>query len=147
MDKATVKARVEEIQQKVIDDLEQAFNRDLVSADIDENETKDPEDYSHQQELNQMARTFELRLNNSRNEMAYLKDLSTEALDTVGEGALVETEQYHFYISIPTNPFKFEGRTVVGISNEAPIYKAMRGKKEGDAFSFGDKTYKIVSVK
>ena len=146
MDKAKVKAQVEQIQSEVIKDLEQAYARDVTSADIDETETKDPEDFSHQGELNEMARRIELRLKNSQDELKYLQKLSSEARDTVGEGALVETNKYVFFVAIATHPFEIGGKTVVGISTEAPIYFAMRDRKAGDDFVFADKSYKILSV-
>lgn len=146
MDKAKVKGRIEQIQEKVILDLEQAYARDISSADIDEAETKDPEDFSHQQEWNEMARRLQLHLNKSRDDLKYIKRLPLNDLDTVGEGALVTTNKYMFFVGIATHPFKFEGKTIVGISTEAPIYMSMREKKAGDKFVFGGKTYSIVNV-
>jgi len=146
MNKAKVKERVEQIQSEVIRDLEQAYARDATSADIDETETKDPEDFSHQGELNEMARRIELRLKNSQDELKYLQKLGDDVIESVGEGALVETDKYVFYVAIATHPFKIDGKTVVGISTEAPIYLAMRDKQAGESFVFADNTYKILNV-
>ena len=146
MDKALVKEKIIELQSKVVEELQQAYSRDIVSADIDETETKDPEDFSHQGEWNEMARRLELHLQNARDSIEYLNKLSLETLTEVGEGSLVETDKFVFFVSIATHPFKIDGKTVVGISTEAPIYHAMREKQAGDSFAFGDKQYSIVSV-
>jgi hypothetical protein len=146
MDKATIKQRIEEIQTEVVADLEKAFNRDLTSADIDEAETKDPEDFSHQTELNEMARTQELRLRKSRHDLRYVQDLPDEKSELVEEGALIETESYFFYVGIAVHPFKVDDRPVAGISTESPIYRAMQGRTEGETFSYNNKTYTIKSI-
>ena len=146
MNKANVKARIVQLQEERIKDLQQAYDRDLTSADIDEAETKDPEDFSHQGELNEMARRFELRLNKSKDELKYIQRLTVEPMNEVGEGALVVTKKYAFYVALATRPFELDGATVVGISTEAPIYMAMKDKKAGDSFSFNNQDYNIVSI-
>ena len=131
MDKAKVKAQVEQIQSEVIKDLEQAYARDVTSADIDETETKDPEDFSHQGELNEMARRIELRLKNSQDELKYLQKLSSEARDTVGEGALVETNKYVFFVAIATHPFEIGGKTLPCATGrpEMTLYSLIKATK------------------
>lgn len=146
MDKVKVKQHIVKIQAAVVADLEKAFSRDLASADIDETETKDPEDYSHQTELNEMARTQELRLQRSKLDLRYIEDLPLEKNDLVEEGALVETETYHFYIGIAVHPFKIDGKQIAGISMESPIYRAMQGRTEGESFTYNDNRYTIKSI-
>jgi|GEM_PF-1169734 len=67
---------------------------------------------------------------------------------TVQEGALVKIEDKTVLISIAMGelPMREEVGKIYAISNEAPIYKAMKGLKEGDRFHFNDKDQKIIEV-
>jgi len=147
MDKANTKSEIEEIQQGVIDDLITSRNRMKVAADIDENETTDPEDLSRQNELGTMATRLKFMLQKAKDDLAFLKGIPLETGEVVTEGSLVITDGYVFYVGIAVHPFDIEGRHVVSISTDAPIYVVMRDKKAGDAFNLAGKTYQIEAVK
>ena len=56
--------------------------------------------------------------------------------DTVKEGSLVITDgETHFLIATATEPIEYEGKSYLGISSEAPIYKELEGKQVGDYIS------------
>jgi len=147
MDKARTKKEVEKMQQGVIDDMITSRNRLKTAADIDENETTDPEDLSRQNELGNMATRLKFMLQKANDDMTILQKLPLETGDAVTEGSLVITDGFVFYVGIAVHPFDFEGKHVVSISTEAPIYPVMRGKKAGDSFDLSGKTYKILEVK
>jgi hypothetical protein len=67
---------------------------------------------------------------------------------TVQEGALVKIEDKTVLISIAMGelPMNEEEGKIYAISKEAPIYKAMKGLKEGDRFTFNDKDQKIIEI-
>jgi len=146
MDKKLIKQEIEKIQLSVVEDLEASRERLETSADIDENETVDPEDFSRQNELGNMATRLKFKVQNSRNELEYLKSLDLDTGDVIQEGSLVVTDSYVFYVSIPVRPFDMEGKHIVSVSSKAPVYHAMRGKKAGDTFEVAGKTYKINEV-
>ncbi len=146
MDKKLIKLEIERIQASVVEDLEASRERLATAADIDENETIDPEDFSRQNELGNMATRLKFKIQNSKNELEYLNDLPMDTGDEVKEGSLVITDSYVFYVSIPVSPFDMEGKHVVSISSKAPVYHAMRGKKAGDSFEVAGKTYQIQEV-
>ena len=65
----------------------------------------------------------------------------------VRPGSVVETEKSYFFVSIPLGEIDMDsGQKVYAISTDAPIYKELEGKKEGDSFTFRDKKVKIVKV-
>ncbi len=146
MNKEQIKKRVEELHQTIFEDLKRTLADLITSSDLDESETKDKEDLSNKDAANDMQHEMEQHLIIAEQELMTIQNLTTHTLDLVEIGALVETDHQTFYISVPTKPFEFEGKTVVGISAHAPLYQVMHGKKTGDSFSFNHIDYKILSI-
>jgi hypothetical protein len=147
MDKAKTKREIEKIQQGVIDDLIISRERMKTAADIDENETTDPEDLSRQNELGTMATRLKFMLQKANDDLEFLQKIPLQTGDSVTEGSLVITDGYVFYVGIAVHPFDIEGRHVVSISTDAPIYAVMRDKMAGESFDLAGKTYQIIEVK
>jgi transcription elongation GreA/GreB family factor len=59
---------------------------------------------------------------------------------------LVETNKGRFYISLGLGKLTVEEETVFAVSPEAPLGKLMLMKKAGDAFTFNDTDYKIITI-
>jgi len=81
-------------------------------------------------------------------ELDFLKQMKTanNIFDEVTLGAVVHTDKMTFFPSVSIENFDVEGESLFGISQKAPIYKEMQGKKKGDTFSLNDRTYKILDV-
>ena len=73
-------------------------------------------------------------------------DLSHRS-ETVRPGSVVETKNNYYFVSVPLGEIDMDsGRQVYAISTDAPIYKALEGKKAGDKFTFNDSEVEIVKV-
>ena len=66
--------------------------------------------------------------------------------NTVSPGALVKSGSGTYFISIGLGKIKIEDQNYYAISPQAPIYLAMRDKKEKETFTFNGKLIKIVRV-
>ena len=67
--------------------------------------------------------------------------------ETVRPGSIVETRNSYYFVSVPLGEIGLEsGSRVYAISTEAPIYKELEGKKEGDKFTFHDEEVEIVNI-
>lgn len=146
MNKELVKREIEKIQEGVIADLVQSRERMSTAADIDENETTDPEDFSRQNELGQMATRFKFMLQKANHDLEHLRSIPLDTGEFIKEGSLVITDSYVFYVGIAVHPFDMEGKHVISISPQAPVYMAMRGRKQGETFVVAGNTYQILSV-
>ncbi len=146
MDKQKIKQEIERIQQGVIDDMEESRHRLETAADLDENETMDPEDLSRQNELGNMATRLKFMLQKAKADLEMFHELPMDGGDIVKAGSLVETDSYVFYVGIAVHPFDLDGKHIVSISTDAPIYIAMHGKKTGDEFTVAKRNYKILSI-
>lgn len=69
-----------------------------------------------------------------------------KSMDQVGLGAVVYTDQRIFFISTSIEQVVVNGRSVFGISTQAPIYKEMRGKRAGEHFEFKGIRYQIETI-
>jgi len=68
---------------------------------------------------------------------------------SVQEGAIVKTEDKLLLISVGIGQLELVGEDldpVFAISSKAPIFEAMKGKTNGDSFTFNNKDQKIVEV-
>jgi transcription elongation GreA/GreB family factor len=67
--------------------------------------------------------------------------------ETIQFGSLVETSNNFYFVCTSLGEIGMDGgSTVYAISIEAPIFKAMEGKKAGDTFTLNDKEIKILEV-
>lgn len=64
----------------------------------------------------------------------------------VSPGAVVHTELQNYFIGVSLGEIKLEGESYYAISGLSPLYKAMAGKTAGEAFTFRDKSYKVLQV-
>ncbi len=64
----------------------------------------------------------------------------------VEQGALVQTNQGAFYLSIPAGKLKLEEETYFAITLASPIGQLLFQKKEGDAFEFRGRSYVLEAI-
>ena len=133
-------------QEEIIQDLREKIASSNGMVDIDETDTIDPEDLSHQTESGEMKQLFEKKLFRAEVELNQLKNLNVDQKSLVEAGAFVATEKFHFFVGHATMPFDFEGKHIIGISVDSPIFPTMKGKGNGDSFSHAGNDYKILEI-
>lgn len=146
MNKENIKNKLFETQELLVKELQEKVSTSHSMVDIDEDDTLDPEDFSHQFESGEMEQLFKVQLNKEKGNLEKLKSIDFSPKSTVTCGALVQTNQFNFFVGLATVPFDADGNHIVGISNESPIYAIMANKKEGDEFSFRGNDYKIDKI-
>ena len=134
------------VQQK-IDTLQRNLH-DL--SDSAGNETKRTAGDKHETALAMLQIEQE---NNSRQLKEVLQQKATlEKLDPhletemIVRGSLIHTNKGIYYISLGLGKMKVNEETVFAVSPEAPLGKLMLMKKAGDAFTFNDTDYKIITI-
>jgi transcription elongation GreA/GreB family factor len=91
--------------------------------------------------------TMESELEFVQREMAFLKSLNPDHVNTIVEpGAVVVTKERTFFIAVSSEKVEIDGQMIFGISTNAPIYLAMQRLKKGDTFEFNGTAYKIENV-
>ena len=147
MNKIKILEQIVKEQSKTLANLTASIQKYKSASDMDEDDTLDPEDYSHQGEAREMKMRMEqLLLKESKNLELIEKCLSIEN-EEVAFGALLDLDSKYIFVGVSIHPFSFEGKEVYSISTEAPIFQLIKGKKVNELIELGTNSYKIKSIK
>ena len=95
-----------------------------------------------QAELNNYSRQIQAQKQN----LNILKSIDPTRKQKVEQGALVQTENGWFYLSIPLGKIDFDGEKVWLISLASPMGQALNGKKTGEKFELNGVEKEILDV-
>lgn len=147
MNKIEILEQLIEEQSKTLANLSASVEKYSSAADMDKDNTLDPEDYSHQGEAREMKiRMEQLLLKETENLETIKRCLSLENKE-VAFGALLDLEFKYLFIGVSILPFLFKEKEVYSISTEAPIFQYLKGKKVNDKIKLGTNSFTIVSIK
>ena len=132
--------------EQTILDLKERISDALSMIDLDENDTIDPEDFSHSEESKELNELMYIQLAKAEKELEKLKSIDFSTKSKIEEGAIVTTEKFTFCIGIATVPFKIGDGNLMGISINAPIYEIMKDKTVGDGYTYNENQYKILEI-
>lgn len=117
---------------------ENMYNRDNTPSQSDRNEAA---------EQLTMLNELKKELDFLKYEMKILKGLDIEKERKIVEpGSVVVTDKRTFFVCVSIEEVEADGKKVFGLSTEAPIYSAMKGKKKGDKFDMNGIDYTIEEV-
>ncbi len=71
-----------------------------------------------------------------------------DSIEPTGEiqlGDVVETDKGNFFVAVPADEFTVGGKSYRGISTESPLFKALKGKKDGDAVAINENSFRLIS--
>ncbi|GAA4080801.1 hypothetical protein GCM10022389_28620 [Flavobacterium cheonanense] len=133
-------------QNVVISTIENSVSRYKNASDIDENDSIDPEDFSHQDEAKEMQLRYEQILVQAKNNLDFLETYKNKETTKIELGSLIETEDLYIFIGISLQQFKLNGKNVIAISEEAPIYNSIKEKTIGEKITIGTIENTIISI-
>jgi transcription elongation factor GreA len=146
MNKEKIKETLIGIQQGKVKELTERVGVILGDIDIDDNDTIDPEDLSHQQESNELLMLYKTQLEKSKNELKFLQRVDCGPHDSIQPGSIVETNQFNFFIGHTFPPINLEKGRLIRISLDSPFYEVLKTKKAGESFEFNEHNYTIISI-
>lgn len=146
MNKSKILTEIAGVLQEHIRHIETSVTRYKLASEIDHDDVMDPEDLSRQAEASEMLQHFEQLLLQAKEQELFIKDHDNENYDSIVPGALIQTDSYYLYIGISVPSFQMDKKTVLTISENAPIYINIRGKKVGDTIKLGEHHHKILSI-
>lgn len=146
MNKSVVLESLKKYQSELIDHLNKSVGATFSATDMDETDTIDMEDLSHQSEDTFLKQNLEVQLSHAERDMVKLNTIALDEKDHAMLGALVKTNHDVFFISIAAHPLDINNTHFVFLSEESPLYHEMRNKKVGDTFSFANKNYTITGI-
>lgn len=146
MNKSEILNAIINVQEKTLVNLKNSIEKLKVASDIDEDNTLDPEDFSHQDEAKNMQLHYEGILKKEIKNKETLLKCNEITTNQVEFGSLVDLGDRYLFIGISTHPFKLENKAVYTISEQAPIYLSIKGKKVGDEIELGNEKFKILEI-
>ncbi len=135
-----------EQQEILLNNLNNIYSSYRKGADLDETDTIDPEDLSHEDEWSGDAQELKERIDNAQKDMDVIKSLPLKEFDEVTDGCVVFTPEINFIMGTAVAEFEFEDQRFIGIATDAPIYGTMQNLKAGDTFVFGDNQFTIETI-
>ena len=133
-------------QNVVISTIENSVSRYKNASDIDENDSIDPEDFSHQDEAKEMQLRYEQILVQAKNNLDFLETYKDKETTKIELGSLIETDDLYIFIGISLQQFMLNGKNVITISEEAPIYNSIKEKTIGEKITIGTIENTIISI-
>jgi hypothetical protein len=146
IDKLQLQKTMLNMYETIINDLKEELKVKETLANIDEDNTLDPEDYSNQTVSKEMKMLLQKQLDKAQFDFEKVKNMDFSEKSEAVVGALVTTDMFNFILGVATTPFLFGNMQIVGVSTEAPIFSSLLGRKEGDSFQFTGHQYNINYV-
>lgn len=145
MDKAKILSAIIDEQEKVINNLKASIERYKQESNMDEDNTLDPDDYARQNEAKDMQLRYENMLKSAKHNLNFLEDSKTKINDKIEAGTVIETDKTYIFVGISLPVFKYEGKDVISVSEEAPVFQTLKSKTLGDTLELGNNNFKIIS--
>ena len=126
--------------------MQGSVNEMKEDADLDESNTMDPEDYSHAAESKDMELRLQLEAVNSMELMARLDTFNDKDHDIIENGAVVKTDGPWFLIGVSAPKINLGKQIIYALTEQAPIFASIQGKKKGDTIKLGNNSYTIKDI-
>jgi len=144
--KEKIRKCIEDYQTGLIEELENELNYKKEASVSDGYDVIDADAHSHQSQARLEGQLVSDRLERAKAALAHLGSIPLAESDKVAEGALIETRSLTIYVGIVTEKFTEDGRDIIGISTEAPIYKTLYNQTVGFSFQFAEVDCEILSI-
>lgn len=119
-------------------DLESAREKYLEyvgSARLDRSEPIEDDEQARAELASRLSEAFDDTVHSHSDKIEKLLAIDFGPRSNVEEGAVVKLGDRIFVIAVSTDRFMCDGKEIMGVSTEAPIYTELEGKRAGDAIS------------
>ncbi len=124
-----------------ISDLRSATIRDELQETASQSESNHMADIELLDRFSEQAQ----RLERERDLLGRFEEKTL--MESFRPGAMVITDKRNFLIGASIEEFAAGGVEFLGLSTEAPLYKALDGRRKGDQVKFQDVAYDILDVR
>ena len=130
-------------------ELEQAhktYERFLSAARLDRTEPIENDEQSQAETAADLAEAFDDREHQVEAKISALNVLDFGPKTEVAPGAAVRIGDRYLVIGVSTGEFSCQGQKFIGVSQAAPIYEALEGKRAGEFCEFRGRKLKVTEV-
>ncbi len=127
-----------ELARQAMTEADQAAQEEVNTMDIYE---------SYRSQYLQKSEMFARQFQKASEQLEIIRRIDpNRKCDVVEFGAAVITSKQKMFIAIGMGKIEIDGETWYVISPQVPIFAAMKGKREGDEFSFNNVKHKIIQI-
>ena len=145
-DKTLLQATMLNLEAERLAYSERAYAEYLQASGRDASESIDHDQSAQKFSDADMAEAFESTLHSHAEALEKLHKIDFSAKSVAELGAAVRFGGRWFVVAVATAAFTCDGLTYMGISEEAPIFKAMQGKSMGETFEFNGRELELEAV-
>ena len=146
LSKTSLQTTIRNLQEAQLRQSRDAYASYLAAARRDRSEPVDQDQASQEFGNAELAEYFEGPTRTYEAALARLRSIDFGPKSRVEEGAAVQVDDRWYVFGVATQAFVCDGQTYMGISTEAPIYKALEGAAAGDSVEFRGRDWTIRAV-
>ena len=129
-------------QKELLKTLAKSVSQYKVASDIDEDDTIDPEDFSHQTEAKEMQLRLEEHLKEEEIKLSKLE----KSIDNEKLLRIIISDKTILLLGISIPKFEIDSKICIGISETAPIFQKINSLTIGDEFRILQSDEKVLSI-
>ena len=122
------------------------YERFLAAARLDRFEPVENDEQAQAETAADLAEAFDDLEQEAQAKIAAIAGLDFGPKTEVGPGAAVRIGDRFLVVGVSTGEFTCQGQKFIGISQAAPIYEALEGKKAGEVCEFRGRKMKVTEV-
>ena len=126
---------------ELLSEAREGITRSQEAANLEEKSSAGDKFETQRAMMHLQMELFIERLGVAQRQEDSLNMINIRAMSEISEvtpGALVQLEGRHYFIALSAPPLTLNGVTYTCLSQEAPLYQAMRGLREGDWVEWGE---------
>ena len=136
MDKQRVKQTMLDLEQRNFEASREAYLGYVSSARLDRSEPIENDEQAQAEFARDLSEAFDQPVHAHADKIAKLHQIDFGPKDKIVEGAIVKMMDRYFVVAVATDRFVCDGKELIGVSIQAPLFQALAGKSAGEASSF-----------
>lgn len=146
IEKKKILQQLIERQQGVVADLKNSMESYKEAADLDEEGTRDMDDFSQQNVAKEAQLRLEQQLNRAQADLDVLEFYADSKYESVQAGALVQTDSLWFLVGLSLGSYEDGTMKLEFVSTGSPAFDSLLDKKINENFTLGKTNYKIKAI-
>jgi transcription elongation GreA/GreB family factor len=146
MNKQIVKQTMLSLTARDLESAREKYLEYVESARLDRSEPIENDEQAQAELASDLSEAFDDAVHSHSDKIEKLSTIDFGPKNRVEEGAVVKLGGRFFVIAVSTGKFACDGKDIMGISTQAPIYVELEGKQVGDTISFNGRELVIEEV-
>jgi hypothetical protein len=146
IDKSQLKQALQSLEADTLNQHQREYEEFLANAHRDGTDPQDTAEVAEASMSADRAQTLEQSVARDEESIRKIEGIDFGPTEEIREGAVVCLDSRWFVVAVSTGSFEVGRTKLMGISTDAPLFAAMKGKKAGQQVKFNGRTMKIEAV-